>query len=289
MWGARRAAATAVCEGIHERYHEIMKRMPAAITRQVVAGLKQRLKRSGLTYNDVARHLGLSEVSVKRLFAGQRLTIDKLQGVADLLQLPLSELFHDAETSHGDVAYRLTPHQEEVLAGDFRLYSFFVVVVYRVPIEQIMSGFKISRLTAEKYLLKLDRLGIVELHRNLKYRLLVSSNFTFERGGPIESRIITPLSDALIDTSLDRGHQRAHEFFVVRMTPGLVAEFSRRFRLLSEELLARALREDSNDPSARNTGFMLLLRPFETSVIRMLEHGRKRDRRGSLRAGRDSH
>jgi transcriptional regulator with XRE-family HTH domain len=258
--------------------------MPDAITRHVVTGLKERLRRSGLTYKDVARHLGLSEVSVKRLFSGRRLTIDKLQGVADLLQLPLSELFHDAETSHGDLAYRLTPHQEQVLAADFRLYSFFVVVVYRVPIEQIMSGFKISRLTAEKYLLKLDRLGIVDLHRNLKYRLLVSSNFTFERGGPIESRIITPLSDALIDT-LDRGQQRAHEFFVVRMTPGLVAEFSRRFRLLSEELLARALREDSSDPSAHNTGFMLLLRPFETSVIRLLEHGRRRP----LRAGRDSH
>jgi transcriptional regulator with XRE-family HTH domain len=245
-----------------------------AITRQVITALKQRLKRSGLTYKAVARHLGLSEVSVKRMLAGQRLSVDKLQGVADLLAVPLSELFHDAETSQGDLAYRLTPEQEKVLAADFRLYSFFVVVVYRVPIEQVMSGFKITRLTAEKYLLKLDRLGIVELHRNLKYRLLVSSNFTFERGGPIESRIITPLSRALIATHLHRGQQHAHEFFVVRMTPERVAEFSRRFRLLSEELLARALREDSNDPSARNTGFMLLLRPFESSVIRLLERVR---------------
>jgi transcriptional regulator with XRE-family HTH domain len=271
-------AATNVCDGIHLRYPRRIERIPTrgtGITRQVVTALKLRLKRSGLTYKAVARQLGLSEVSVKRLFAGQRLTIDKLQGVADLLQVPLSELFHDAETSAGDQTFRLTDQQEQTLAADFRLYSFFVVVVYRVPIEQIMAGFKITRATAEKYLLKLDRLGIVDLQRGLKYRLLVSSNFTFQRNGPIDRKILSPLAETLFRAAPDRTHGNAHDFFVVRMTPGLVSEFGRRFRILSEELLARALREDSSDPSARNVGFMMVLRPFETSVIRMLERRSK--------------
>ncbi len=251
-----------------------MNRIPPrsdAITHQMLLTLKQRLKTNGLTYKALGEKLGLSEVTVKRLFSGARLTVAKLQGIAEVLQVPLSELFHEAETAQGETVFQLSPAQEEVLASDFRLYSFFVLLVYRVPVEQIMFGFRISRSRAERYLLKLDRIGIIELHRGLRYRLRVPSQFTWKRGGAVEKRIVNPLADALFKGQLHQGQERACEFFVARMTPGLRMEFSRRFRLLSEELFARALREDSTHPDARNVGFMLVLRPFEASVIRTLE------------------
>src|SRR5215510_3177780 len=138
-----------------------MERIPGrgdAITHQLLLTLKQKIKTSGLTYRAVGRKLGVSEVTVKRLFSGQRLSLARLQGVADMLQLPLSELLREAETAHTDSVLRLTLRQEEALASDFRLYSFFVLLIYRVPVAQIMAGFNISRARAERYLLRLDRI-----------------------------------------------------------------------------------------------------------------------------------
>jgi transcriptional regulator with XRE-family HTH domain len=242
-----------------------------AITHQLLITLKAKIKTNGLTYRAVGKKLGLSEVTVKRLFSGDRLSLAKLQGIAEILQIPLSELLHEAETSQGEPVLRLSQKQEQVLASDFRLYSFFVLLIYRVPVSQIMAGFNISRARAEKYLLALDRIGIIEQHRDLRYRLLAPSQFSWQKGGPIETKILNPLAHALFKGHLTQGQERIYEFFVTRMTPGLVTEFSRRFRILSEELFARALREDSAHPDAINVGFMLVLRPFRASVIKTLE------------------
>ena len=54
-----------------------------AQTRSLVAALKQVLKGRGLTYADVARGLGMSEASVKRVFPGARSHWSGSTGCAD--------------------------------------------------------------------------------------------------------------------------------------------------------------------------------------------------------------
>ena len=43
-------------------------------SRDLISALKVELKAAGLTYADAARHLGMAESSVKRMFAAQALT-----------------------------------------------------------------------------------------------------------------------------------------------------------------------------------------------------------------------
>jgi len=47
---------------------------------QIVAELKRALRARGLTYAQVAKHLQLSEASVKRLFAAGDLSLERLKG-----------------------------------------------------------------------------------------------------------------------------------------------------------------------------------------------------------------
>lgn len=239
--------------------------------RFILNRLRERMRASGMTYRKLGDVMGCSEITVKRLFTGQRLTLDKLYKVAQVFNLSLSELFHEVEELNDELNVSLSDDQELALASDFKLFSFFVMIAHRVPLEQIMSGFRIQKSKAEYYLLKLDSVGLVELNKNLKYRVHVSPRFSWKHDGPIQSKILNPLAQSVFKGYLKAGHERPHELFVVRMTSDLQNEFLKRFRKLSEELLIRALREDATNPKASNVGFMFALRPFEASVIRTLE------------------
>ncbi|MDF3035307.1 MAG: domain S-box protein [Paucimonas sp.] len=64
--------------------------------RQLLATLKRLLKREGKTYRDVAEALGVSEPSVKRLFASGRFSLERLVQVCDYLGFTLNDLVQEA-------------------------------------------------------------------------------------------------------------------------------------------------------------------------------------------------
>jgi transcriptional regulator with XRE-family HTH domain len=49
-------------------------------TAQIIDVLKRTLKTRGLTYRDVAKRVGLSEGSIKRVFAAETFTLQRLEG-----------------------------------------------------------------------------------------------------------------------------------------------------------------------------------------------------------------
>ena len=59
---------------------------------QLITTLKRELKCQGKTYRDVGTALGLSEPSVKRLFATGQFTLERLVEICSLLGLTLAEL-----------------------------------------------------------------------------------------------------------------------------------------------------------------------------------------------------
>jgi predicted XRE-type DNA-binding protein len=52
---------------------------------QIIATIKRQLKLQALTYRDVAVALDLSEPSVKRLFASEQFTLDRIVEICSLL------------------------------------------------------------------------------------------------------------------------------------------------------------------------------------------------------------
>ena len=92
---------------------------------KLLAELKRELRSRGLTYRDVAEVLGISEPSVKRVFATGRFTVDRLAQVAGMLGLSLAELMQAADESRPRPV-QLTVEQESELVADAK---FLVVAV----------------------------------------------------------------------------------------------------------------------------------------------------------------
>lgn len=153
------------------------------ITR-VIATLKQRFKAAGLTYREVAHALDLSEPSVKRLLSNGRITVERLAQICDLLGLTMAELLQEAEASAPRLR-TLTPGQEVRLIADEKFLLVTVCALNHWPVDDIAAAYQVTTAECIKYLLALDKMGLIELKPGNRIQLLVARDFDWLPGGPI--------------------------------------------------------------------------------------------------------
>jgi transcriptional regulator with XRE-family HTH domain len=85
--------------------------------------LRSHLKAQGLTYADLAWRMGLSEVTLKRLFSGRtELTVARLDALCGALELDPAELLRRAAVARPAPRAQLTEAQETALARDLGLF-----------------------------------------------------------------------------------------------------------------------------------------------------------------------
>jgi len=152
---------------------------------QLIATIKKQLRSQGKTYRDVALALGLSEPSVKRLFASGRLTIDRLVQVASLLGYTLAELSREAHAARPRLSM-LTEIQEREVVSDPKLLVVAVCALNHWTMEEIVQTYRIEHAECIKYLLRMDKLRIIDLLPGNRIRLNIARDFDWLPSGPIK-------------------------------------------------------------------------------------------------------
>src|SRR5690348_5974335 len=79
----------------------------------IIDVLKRTLKNRGLTYRDLAKKVGLSEASVKRVFAEETFTLQRLEKVCSAVGITMSELVRMATEKAEPSAHYLSIEQEQ--------------------------------------------------------------------------------------------------------------------------------------------------------------------------------
>jgi hypothetical protein len=151
----------------------------------IVSELKRSLREGGHTYATVAEHLQLSLASVKRLFATQNFTLQRVDQICDLLGLELPIILERAQDQRAPTN-QLSVSQEREIVSDPGLFLIAWLTLSRTPFDEIVKNYKLSALDVQRYLIKLDRLKIIELQPGNRARLLVSRRFSWRRGGPVQ-------------------------------------------------------------------------------------------------------
>ncbi len=151
---------------------------------QLISAIKRQLKVQGRTYKDVASALGLSEPSVKRLFASKRLTLERLAQLSAFLGFTLLELAQEAESTSPQIRM-LTVEQEAELVSDTALLLVAVCALNHWSMAEILEVYALSETTCLKYLLQLDRLRLIALLPGNRIRLAVARDFDWHPDGPI--------------------------------------------------------------------------------------------------------
>lgn len=229
---------------------------------QLMAALKTRLRAQGLTYRDVARALQLSEVSVKRLFKSGRITLDRLAQVAHLLGFSLAELAREAEASLPRLR-TLTVSQERELVSDPRLLLVAICALNHWTLADMVTTYRLSETECLERLLRLDRLGLIDLMPGNRIRIKVARDFDWLPDGPIRSLFRSEgLEDFLGSPFLARGEEMV--FTQGMLTEGAVAEMRAELRRLREKFAA--LHDEGLAApigQRRGTGLLLAMREWE--------------------------
>ena len=168
----------------------------------LVETAKRALKARGLTYRDVAGALALSEASVKRMFSRRDFTLERLERVCALADLSIADLVRLAESERPEVS-ELSLEQERELVADDKLLMLAVQVVNGWRFEELMDVFAFTEPELIGYLVKLDRLGIIELLPRNRIRLRISRRFRWQKNGPIERSLARQVRENFLESRFD--------------------------------------------------------------------------------------
>ncbi|MDD2685049.1 MAG: XRE family transcriptional regulator [Gallionella sp.] len=231
-------------------------------TSRLITTIKRLLKSQGLTYRDVAQKLKLSEPSVKRLFASESFTVNRLVQVSQMLGYTLAEVSKEAESAQVKLA-TLTEKQERELVSDYKMLIVAVCALNHLTMKEIMATYRFSSAECLKYLLRLDKLRIIDFLPGNRIRINVSKDFDWLPQGPIKMYFQTRgQSDFLESRFTDDEETMAfvHGMLTEQALAQLQEELRRlrqRFAMLHEESLAAPLAR------RRGIGLLLAMRSWE--------------------------
>ncbi|ATQ78931.1 helix-turn-helix domain-containing protein [Massilia sp. CCM 8695] len=142
------------------------------------------MKGRGITYGDLAGRIGMSEASVKRMFSQKNFTLQRLDEILTATGIEFDEL--SAAQSAPTLISHLTLAQEREIIGDPRLLVVAVSAMNHIGFDDIVRFYDMTEAEVTKYLLRLDRIGFLELLPNNRVKLLIARTFGWIANGPIQ-------------------------------------------------------------------------------------------------------
>ena len=150
----------------------------------LVVALKRELKSAQMTYADLALALGMAESSVKRMLAKGDMPLSRVDAICRALKLDFADLARRVADTQPLVA-ELTEAQEKAVVADKKLLLTAVCVLSQWTLEQITGSYRLSEAECIKYLVQLDRVGIIELKALNRYRLKLAKTFRWRPHGAV--------------------------------------------------------------------------------------------------------
>jgi DNA-binding Xre family transcriptional regulator len=210
--------------------------------------LKAVLKARRMTYADLAELLGLSEPTVKRIFAERDCKLSRLNDICAALGLTLDDLV--AEANRVDVQpTRLIDRQESQLAEDRPAFHLFLLLLDGMTIEEIQEQYQLEKQMIFKLGMKLEKIGLAEVTPGNRVRLTVQSPVEFRRDGPLHHSLVKLNMAFLRSTYLARDTE--HSAYLTqtrRMTQKTAQHILARLRDVQVELSNLARRDQLTQP-----------------------------------------
>jgi DNA-binding Xre family transcriptional regulator len=265
---------TRLNQGALKYYQVILFGVPEKFmsSTRVFEALKMYLKARGITYAHLARTLDISEATVKRMFSEKNCTLARLEQICDVVQIDLAELARTMPRG-SRLIHRLSKAQEDQLIADPKLFLVAVSAMNHMRIDEIVSTYRISETQCLSLLLRLEKIGFLEVHENNRIRLRVSRAFAWIPAGPI-MRYVKAQTSEYFKHSFDA----SGEF--MRIVNVRVSEEARAALLSRIEQIAREYSDqhdaDSHLPLAqrRPLSVLLAVRSWEPAMFKSLRRSK---------------
>lgn len=227
-----------------------------AQTSLLISTLKKALKAHSLTYADVAKHLNLTQASIKRLFSEENISLQRLDQMCQLMELEISDLVKVMSEQQGQLQ-QLTAEQEQEITNDITLLLITVCVLNKWSMAEIIEHHQLKETVCIQKLAQLDRLKIIDLLPGNRIKLKVAANFSWRDNGPIQQFFQKSISQAYFNS----GFNREDEKLIVlngMLSRASNAEFQRKLQRLANEF-ELLTNEDTKLPLEQRNGVTAVL------------------------------
>jgi transcriptional regulator with XRE-family HTH domain len=241
----------------------------------LIAELKRRLKAQGITYAALGDRLGLSESSVKRLFARQSFSLQRLEQICHVLGLEIGDLVALMNESR-EFLTELTPEQEDALLADPKQLLVTYMLINGWALADITAEFAIEPAELDRLLIRLHRARIIELLPLNRVKLLTARNFTWRKDGPVQRFFVRSVQREFLDSAFAAAGEHLR-FVAGGLSRASLAELQHSIDRLAREFDELAKRDATLPHSERQScGAVLALRPWEFSGFAALRRKSER-------------
>jgi DNA-binding Xre family transcriptional regulator len=153
-------------------------------TLDLILALKNELKNARMTYADLAKSLGMAESSIKRMLAKGDMPLSRIDAICRALKIDFADLARHVADDQ-PLLKELTLEQERAVIRDKKLLLVAICVLSQWTLEQIVTHYRLTEAECIGYLVQLDRIGIIELRPQNRYRLKLAKTFRWRPHGPV--------------------------------------------------------------------------------------------------------
>lgn len=235
----------------------------------MITALKQALRRAGVTYAEVARRLGLSEASIKRVFHKGDMPLSRVEAIAAIAGVSLAELV-DAMGEDAPLLSELTGEQEEELLADARLLLMAYMLVNGWSPDEVIRRYRIEPSEKAHLLARLRELGFIEMLPFDRIRVLTARNFRWRPDGPVQRLFLEYVQRDFLSARFDRPDEALYLLGGV-LSPASRHQLARSIRRLAVEI-DELSRQDARLPQTERqaSGAVLALRAWEFETFARL-------------------
>ena len=231
--------------------------------------LKRELRAQGVNYSELASRLGLSESSIKRVFAESRISLDRLEQISQVLGLEISDLVQKMNEQRQRLQM-LSEEQEREVVDDQKLLLMSICALNQWSFQEICATYTLTEHEVVQLFARLDRLKIIELLPANRYKVVVDNEFRWIPGGPIQRFFRETVQPGFMQSSFARPGEkllfhngmlsRGSNATIMKKMERLIAEFNE----LHDEDAALPLAERFG------TSLLVAMRPWEFGFFRDL-------------------
>lgn len=231
--------------------------------------LKAVLKARGMTYAGLADRLGLSEPTIKRIFAERDCKLSRMTEICTALDLTLDDLM--AEANRIEIhPTQITDRQEAQLAENRPAFHLFLLLLDGMTVAAIQKQYALEANRIFELGIALEKMELAEVLPSNRIRLTVQSPVDFRRDGPLHQALVT------LNMTFVRGaymaHDTEHSAYLTqtrRMTQKTAQHILARLRDIQIELSQLARRDQLTQPEAALTSYKtaIAIAPIEFSEL----------------------
>lgn len=154
----------------------------------IIQGLKNVLKNKGMSYEELAQQSQIPLSTLKKIFSGQDLKLNRLLQIIDCLGMNIYEFMDYTKREESLETFIFSIEQEKFFAQHLDYYLFFHKI-YRESnsVNEVQNQLNLSENKTWKILRQLEAFGFLEILDFPEIKFTIKGGLRFQKEGPLQN------------------------------------------------------------------------------------------------------